>query len=399
VFDIETDRQRCVSGLKRFTKKVNTLEILNMKEIKIFHNALKDVSALASKIKENQKKIIGYLCSYAPEELIYAAGFHPMRLFSSKSDIILAENHLQTYCCSLVRGILEDSLSGRLDFLDGTVFPHTCDSIQRLSDIWRMQGRYEFFADVILPAKLNTQSARTYMVDVLTRFKKDLEAAINREITDADLQKSIKKFNLIRSNLSKIYALQSKKPGIIKGADLYAIVKGSMIMDKDEVANLLPVIVNNLEKTDAPETKGKRIVLTGSICDSPDIYSVIETAGGIIVGDDLCTGQRWFEGLTLEDDAPLIAIAERYMGRMTCPAKHSSPTARGENIVSLARKNKAAGVVFLLLKFCDPHAFDYPYLKEFLEKEGIKTLLIEIDDQQQNLGQLSTRFETFIHYI
>ncbi|MBW2655341.1 MAG: 2-hydroxyacyl-CoA dehydratase [Deltaproteobacteria bacterium] len=370
-----------------------------MKEIKIFHNALKDVSALASKIKENQKKIIGYLCSYAPEELIYAAGFHPMRLFSSKSDIILAENHLQTYCCSLVRGILEDSLSGRLDFLDGTVFPHTCDSIQRLSDIWRMQGRYEFFADVILPAKLNTQSARTYMVDVLTRFKKDLEAAINREITDADLQKSIKKFNLIRSNLSKIYALQSKKPGIIKGADLYAIVKGSMIMDKDEVANLLPVIVNNLEKTDAPETKGKRIVLTGSICDSPDIYSVIETAGGIIVGDDLCTGQRWFEGLTLEDDAPLVAIAERYMGRMICPAKHSSPTARGENIVSLARKNKAAGVVFLLLKFCDPHAFDYPYLKEFLEKEGIKTLLIEIDDQQQNLGQLSTRFETFIHYI
>ncbi|WP_299983115.1 2-hydroxyacyl-CoA dehydratase subunit D [Desulfobacula sp.] len=370
-----------------------------MKEIKVFHNAIKDVPAIASKIKENQKKIIGTLCSYAPEELIYAAGFHPMRLFSSKSDIVLAEQHLQAYCCSLVRGVLEDSLSGQLDFLYGTVFPHTCDSIQRLSDIWRMNGRYEFFADVVLPAKVNTQSARTYMVDVLTKFKKDLETAAGREITDTDLRDSIKKFNLIRKNLSKIYALQSKKPGIIKGADLYAIVKGSMVMDRDEVADLLPAIVANLEKMDAPEKCGKRIVVSGSICDSPDIYTAIEAAGGVIVGDDLCTGQRWFEGEVLNDGNPVNAIATRYMDRIICPAKHSSPTARGENMISLARKNRADGVIFMLLKFCDPHAFDYPYLKEFLEKEGIKNLLIEMDDQQQNLGQLSTRFETFIHYI
>ena len=52
-----------------------------------------------------------------------------------------ADAHLQAYSCSLVRGALEDALAGRLDFLDGAmVFPHTCDSIQRLSDIWRMNA-------------------------------------------------------------------------------------------------------------------------------------------------------------------------------------------------------------------------------------------------------------------
>ena len=385
--------------LKSFAKKGNTKENNNMKEINIFCDAIKDVSVVASKIKAGQKKIIGYLCSYAPEELIYAAGFHPMRLFSSKSDIVLAEQHLQAYCCSLVRGVLEDSLSGRLDFLDGTVFPHTCDSIQRLSDIWRMNGKYEFFADVVLPAKLNTQSARTYMKDVLTKFKKDLEAAARREITNADLEGSIKKFNLIRKNLSKIYALQSQRPGIIKGADLYAIVKGSMVMDRDEVADLLPAIVANLEKIDVPQKSVKRIVVSGSICDSPDIYTAMEAAGGVIVGDDLCTGQRWFEGEILDDENPINAIATRLLDRIICPAKHSTPTARGENMVSLAKKNRADGVIFMLLKFCDPHAFDYPYLKEFLDKEGIKNMLIEMDDQQQNSGQLATRFETFIHMI
>ncbi|MBC8438341.1 MAG: 2-hydroxyacyl-CoA dehydratase, partial [Deltaproteobacteria bacterium] len=220
-----------------------------------------------------------------------------------------------------------------------------------------------------------------------------------REITNADLEGSIKKFNLIRKNLSKIYALQSQRPGIIKGADLYAIVKGSMVMDRDEVADLLPAIVANLEKIDVPQKSVKRIVVSGSICDSPDIYTAMEAAGGVIVGDDLCTGQRWFEGEILDDENPINAIATRLLDRIICPAKHFSPTARGENMVSLAKKNRADGVIFMLLKFCDPHAFDYPYLKEFLDKEGIKNMLIEMDDQQQNSGQLTTRFETFIHMI
>ena len=378
---------------------MNTQKIINIKEVDIFHDAIKNVSVVASKIKKKQKKIIGTLCSYAPEELIYAAGFHPMRLFSSKSDIVLAENHLQAYCCSLVRGVLEDSLSGRLDFLDGAVFPHTCDSIQRLSDIWRMNTRYEFFTDVILPVKLNTPSARIYMGDVLARFKKDLETAAGTEITNADLKDSIKKFNLIRRNLSKIYALQSQTPGIIKGADLLAVVKGSMMMDRDEVADLLPAIAARLEKMGAPKKGGKRIIISGSICDFPGFYTAIEAAGGVVVGDDLCTGQRWFKGEIPEDENPMDAIAARLLDRMICPAKHSALAVRGENIVSLVRQNKADGVVFMLLKFCDPHAFDYPYLKEFLESKGIKTLLIEVDDQQQSLGQLSTRIETFIHMI
>mgnify|MGYP002640928335 CR=1 FL=1 len=369
-----------------------------MKEIKQFHDALKDVPGLASQIKES-KKIIGHLCSYVPEELVYAAGFHPMRLFSSKSDIILAENHLQAYCCSLVRGILEDSLSGRLDFLHGTVFPHTCDTIMRLSDIWRLKNRYEFFWDVILPVKLGTQSAKDYMLAVLTRFKTGLEEASGKTITQDDLSEAVQIFNRIRTSLSTIYRLQSKSPGIISGKDLYALVKGAMVMERQKAAALLEKIADSLETATPPENPGKRIVLSGSICDAPNLYTAIEDAGAVIVGDDLCTGQRWFEGIIQEDTDPLTAIAERYMERMVCPAKHITPEARGETLTALAQKNRADGVIFTLLKFCDPHAFDYPYLKERLDEAGIKNLLIEMDDQQQSLGQLSTRIETFANMI
>ncbi len=368
-------------------------------ELKPFYTAVKDPAALAATIKDDGKKVIGYLCSYAPEELIHAAGCHPMRLFSSKADIHLAENHLQAYCCSLVRGILEDGLSGRLDYLSGTVFPHTCDSIQRLSDIWRMNIDQAFFADVIMPAKLTTDSARAYMTRVLEKFRSDLGGYTGKTISDDDLSASIGLFNRIRANLARIYILKSQSPGIISGKDLFTVIKAAMIMDRDELDKNLTALLTFLEAAVPPKVTPKRLILSGSVCDMPDLYTLIETSGGAVVGDDLCSGQRWFEGVIPEDTAPMEGLTVRYADRVVCPAKHSGNTARGEALVRLARQTQADGVIFTLLKFCDPHAFDYPYIKEFLDKEGIRSLHLEMDDQQDSAGQMSTRLETFIHMI
>jgi benzoyl-CoA reductase/2-hydroxyglutaryl-CoA dehydratase subunit BcrC/BadD/HgdB len=140
-------------------------------------------------------------------------------------------------------------------------------------------------------------------------------------------------------------------------------------------------------------------VLAGSVCSHPDIYDIIEQAGGVVVGDDLCTGSRYFEGVIDEKAPPLEAIAKRYLERPVCPAKHNSLTSRGENIIRIVRESKADGVVFMLLKFCDPHAFDYPYIKAMLDKENIPCMLMDMEEQLPAEGQLQTRFETFIQIL
>ncbi|MEA2060296.1 MAG: 2-hydroxyacyl-CoA dehydratase family protein [Thermodesulfobacteriota bacterium] len=371
-----------------------------MKEIKSFHQVVSEPAKAAEQAEKNNRKTMGYLCSYTPEEIIYAAGFHPMRLFSSRNGIFHAENHLQTYCCSLVRGVLEDSLSGRLDFLHGAVFPHTCDSIQRLSDIWRLNTKYAFFTDLVLPVKLNTKSSYQYMKAVLSGFKKTLEQHIGREISNDDLSRAVFKFNKIRTLIEKVYELKKLHPKIISGKDVHAIVKGSMIMDRDDLPDRLEHILTELENALPSGTStGPGVVISGSVCDSPDIYDIIEQAGGVVAGDDLCTGQRWFESKVYEDISPLEALTERLTKRMICPAKHHPDHTRCENLVRLVKDSNARGVVFMLLKFCDPHAFDYPYLNEYLEKEGIKSLLLEMDDQSLSAGQLTTRVETFIEML
>jgi bzd-type benzoyl-CoA reductase N subunit len=366
-----------------------------------FHQILRDPVAYGRSLKAEGRRVVGYFCSYTPEEIIHAAGAHPFRLFGTDDAIHLADAHFQSYCCSLVRGALEGALAGRLDFLDGAVFPHTCDSIQRLSDVWRMNVRGPFHLDVVLPVKLDGESARAYMADILQRFRADLEARLGVMIGKAALQDAIGTFNRIRGYLGRLYEIKSEDPGLISGSDLHAVLKASMIMDRGRLLEILPGIVTGLEKMKGQggEPAGKRLVMAGGVCNHPDVYRLIERAGGVVVGDDLCTGSRYFEGIVEVKDDPVAAIAGRYMTRPPCPAKHAGLFTRASRLVDIVREKKARGVVFILLKFCDPHAFDYPCLKEALDREGIPSLLLEVEDRLPSEGQLLTRFETFIEML
>lgn len=346
-------------------------------------------------------KVVGAFCSYAPEEIIQAAGALPLRIFSGKKDISLADRHLQSYCCSLVRGVLEDALSGAWKFLDGVVFPHTCDSIQRLSDIWRLNVPYGFHADVVLPVKLDTDSARDYLTDVLRTFRTDLEKKLDVVITDDALRSSMDLCGRLRGVLRQIYEIRAQNPDAVSGADIYSIMKAAVTMDRQELLTLLEEAVPALgaDKRSEKTAIRKRVVLSGGICDFPDVYPMIEEAGGAVVWDDLCMGTRTFMGDYAAKEDPIASIAGRYLERIVCPAKHSGLTRRADHLIKTVRDRDARGVIILLLKFCDPHAFDYPYLKNALEKEGIPHLLLEVEDQLPPDGQLRTRFEAFLEML
>ena len=118
-----------------------------------------------------------------------------------------------------------------------------------------------------------------------------------------------------------------------------------------------------------------------------------------IVHDDMCTGARSFEGIVEEHNNPSAALARRYLQRMNCPAKHGGLYSRGEHLVNTARIKKADGVIFLLLKFCDPHAFDYPYLKKMLDDAQIPSILIEAENQFALDEQIGNRVDAFMEML
>ena len=255
--------------------------------------------------------------------------------------------------------------------------------------------------DVTLPVKIDTESAKQYMIDVLKTFRTDLGRKLNVEILDESLQEAIRTTNAIRQSIGEIYEMRNQDPTVLPGEDLYNIVRASMIMDRNRVKTMLAETTASLRDRSGgtkPSTV-KRILLAGGMCNQPDVYGMIEEAGGALVWDDFCTGARYFSGLTKTEDDPVFQIGQRLLNRVVCPSKHIDLDGRARHIIQLVKDKNAAAVIFLLFKFCDPHAFDYPYLKKHLDEAGIPIMTVEIDDSLPPGGQLKTRFEAFLEML
>ena len=366
----------------------------------LFHQITDDPLAYARQWKRRHAgPVIGTVCSYAPEEIVVAGGGLPLRLLASGTALQTADAHLQAYSCSLVRGVLADLITGRLDLLDGTVFPHTCDSIQRLSDIWRLKTPHRFHADVIWPVTVRRPGAEAYAVEVLKGFAARFGDHFRHPVTDGALAAAAALYNRIRSRLRQLYALQRQRPGRIAGADLMAVMRAAMVMDRAELAEALAPLLAALGEETGPVATGKRLMLAGGICHLPDVHRVIEAAGAVVVADDLCTGHRYASGRIDPAIDIWTGLARCYLERTVCPAKHAGITARADDIVAAARDAGAHGVVLLYLKFCDPHLFDHPYLKQRLEDAGLPTLMVELEEGRFSEGQLRTRLEAFIEML
>lgn len=350
--------------------------------------------------ENNGGRVVGYLCSYAPVEIIAAGGHLPFRIFSSGRQTFRADAHLQSYCCQLIRGVLDDGLSGRLDFLDGVVFGHTCDSMQRLSDIWRLNVARGFHADVVLPVTLDGIRPRRYLAEILASFRRALDGKTLACTSDDGIRETAGRYNRLRQYIRQVYAFRSESPPRVSSRELGTIVRASMVMDVGEMLAAMPGILRSLEaRTPSRRTHARRLVLSGGVCDIPDLHQVIENAGGAVVWDDLCSGYRWFEGDIAPDRDIMAAIAERYADRTCCPAKHAERFDRGDALARMAAAHGADGVILVLLKFCDPHAFDIPHIRAVLEGAGIPSLLLEIEDPRRCHEQVRTRCEAFLETI
>jgi len=344
-------------------------------------------------------KVMGFFCCLAPEEMIHAAGALPVRITGENRDISEAAAHLQSYCCSLARSGLDMALDGTLSFLDGTVFLHTCDTMQRLSDIWRLNAGFAVHADFILPVRFESDSAWKYMTAELESFKEKMAESLG-PIDDAAIGESIKIYNRNRALLAEIYDMRRKDPSVLPYDQALWISTSSALMEKKEHNALLEEIVADL-KAHAGSAADARVPLfgVGSVMDQWDFLKMVEESGATFVDDDFCNGYRYFNAVAPEDRPPVEAIARRLWDRSSCPCKHTPSRNRGTCLADRAKEAGAKGAVFFQFKFCEPHAFDYPYVKKAFDEAGIPSLNLEIEQGAVSIEQLRTRVDALVETI
>lgn len=379
------------------------------KELSLFNEILEKKHEVSKRFKSQEpREIVGYFCSYFPEEIVHAAGMIPIRILGGKKKLINTEAYLPSFGCSFVRTALELGLSGELDYLSGVVFSHTCDSIQVLSDIWRDIFKDQFVANIIFPVKLNDPHAHSFLINELETFKRRLETYLGRSIEEEAIWDSIQVYEKNRNLLEQLYKWRKEHPGVLRGSDMLKIVIASMLVRKEEHNEILEHLLETLINGIFPQSnmEGKALVLlAGNICAFPDIVDVIEDSKTVIIDDDLCTGSRYFSSWQDnatpkgKEETALSFVARTYMDKSPCPAKYSSDLCKDGFLLDKVENCKADGVIFILLKLCDPYSHDSTFLKKALEKKGYPFIVIEHEQQTESYRQLQTRVEAFAETI
>ena len=147
----------------------------------------------------------------------------------------------------------------------------------------------------------------------------------------------------------------------------------------------------------------KRILYTGTPMAVPNwkLYNIIEKAGGIVVGEECCTGSRYYRDLVDEGgttvDEMLDAIAERYF-KISC-AVFTPNDQRMEDIVTMARELHADGIIDCSLQFCTLYEMEAFNVEKAAERAGIPFMHLTTDYAGEDAGQLQTRIEAFLETI
>ena len=347
--------------------------------------------------KAEGKRVMGYTCSYVPEEILDAAGFIPVRLLGRAQNIRKADKYLQTYCCSQIRSLLEDFLNYAYAGLDGVIFAHTCDSMQSFHDIFKKNNPDTFVRNVNFPSRIDGDIAYRYTAAEVRRFVKSLEEFAGAPLNQDSLKESVAVYNRNRELLDRLYSLHLSYPDRIPSVMLLHSVLASKFMDKREVNPMLSMYLDTFDAAKPQDNSRKRLTIVGSVNISDEVYNLADEFGATIADDDLCTGRRYFSTPVAEPS--LDGITRRYFSRPHCAAKHRDIHSRSRYIAGMAKDLKINGVIFLYLKFCDPHAFDYPYIKEALDAAHVPSQLIEVEQTSARSGQIRTKMQAFMEML
>lgn len=368
-----------------------------------------DYGARAKELSREGKKIIGYICSFVPLEMITAAGCVPFRVRGDiREPITKGDTLMETIVCPFIRSCFDLSLKGRYEFLSGMVIPHGCDSMVRGYSAWNYSLDLPYFHFVNIPSVVKESSLEFFHAE-LKAYQTSLEKFIGGPITEDALSEAVTLHNRNRTKVRALYEFRKANPPILSGTELAKTLIAAASLPIEESNGLLDEMLAEMEsRNGSPFKPGPRILIDGPCLDNMEVMKIIEDLGGHVVADTLCNGTRDNWPRVNENKEPVAAIADRYLAGINCPKtyrENKAGTFEGDikarfgDIGYFARTYKVDGAVLYTYKFCDPFGFEVPARKAYYESIQVPLLYLEDLYSAGTIGQLKTRIQAFLEMM
>lgn len=349
--------------------------------------------------KEQGKKVVGFLCSFVPEEIIYAADILPYRVRATGCNrTTQADLWMSNFTCSFARSCLEFAMDGSYDFLDGLVGLDSCAMIHKLYDNWRIGTNPSFSHFLTVPHK-NGDSAILWYRDEIEALKQAVQEHFGTEIRRESLEKAIEIYNETRRLLRELYELRKSQALPITGSETQSLVLAAMSMPREQYNEILRRSLEEIKAREPITDYRVRLMVIGSALDDPAFIKIIEDQGGIVVTDSLCFGNRYFrESVEIREDL-LASLARSYLCGPRCPRMMEQHALIFEFIKDMVQTYKVDGIIYQKMQFCDLWGGESLYLENKLKESKIPFLSFQREHIVTHAGQIATRVEAFIEMI
>jgi benzoyl-CoA reductase/2-hydroxyglutaryl-CoA dehydratase subunit BcrC/BadD/HgdB len=349
--------------------------------------------------REAGRKVIGYLCLYAPVELIQASGAIPVRLSLGGHEAEIAgTKYLRSDACTFCKSCLGNFENDPLYALvDAVVVANTCDMMRRLPESIMRHFRKPVL-EVYVPRTAEALPHR------LSEFRRQLEllrgglGGITGQMAEDDgLRAAVASYNSIRQGLRAIDELRLADAPRVSESRMLALAALAWLLSPEQAGLVLSEA--GPAASDPGEAAGRRrprLMFGGSMLAEDDLWLVelIERRADIVV-DVLCTGGRSFAEDVPETEDPLDGLTRFYYGRIPC--MHRRPNdAFYDYARRLARERRVDGFVYKTLLYCDAYSFEAKRLKQAL---GLPMLHLDTDYSYENREQVRTRVEAFLEML
>jgi benzoyl-CoA reductase subunit C len=351
------------------------------------------------------RKVVGYMPIYVPRELIHAAGMLPLGILGGgdQLEVIHGDAYYQSYICRIPRSTIELGVSGRLDFVDGMLFPSICDVIRNLSGMWKMMFPHVYVRYFDVPQNYRDDIGGNYYVNELTELRDHLAEIRGAPITDAELAASIAAYNENRRLVRELYVLRAAQPWQVPAHEAYLIMRAGMVLPVEEHTAMLRDYIAAARAEERPRRDNCRIVLTGAFCEQPPLNLIksLELSGCYVVDDDLLLVTRW-----LIDDVPTagdplrnLALAFLHHSESTAAKYEPDLKEKGRYLVRAVERTGAEGVIFAAPSFCDPALLDRPMLQHVLKDAGIPYIAFKYAENSGQMQPIREQAGTFADSI
>ena len=359
----------------------------------------------AEELAEGGRPVVGYVCTFVPDELVLAAGAVPLRLDLGHHLAAQAGGRvLSPDLCPEVLAVVGAQLCKLPyhDQLDLMVLPTACDGKKKLPRVLRTPSW-------ILSLPQSRQGARSQQQwrREIEEFVARLRKLTGRSLSRRGLRRAIELVNRRTTLLRKLNKLRITRPGLLCGQDAFLVMQASFVADVSWWVEQAEALLLQLEQAPDPDpaaAAAPRILITGSPVLFPEfkLLQIIEEAGALIVADEMCSATQHLYNPTVLDEGSLggmiRATADKTLLPCTCPCFTTGDT-RIERILQRARESGASGVIHHTLRLCQLFDMELPAVTEALRQQELPLFNISTEYSAEDAAVIRTRVEAFLEMI